>query len=337
MFLQPGIAVPQLKQVVEGIRYGTVMDPHKNIDPKEQGRIKNRILELHGPGSAGFIPDSDLPWSQNERDNSFGGQEEMSTFGLPQKGSMIKGRHQAGSKYSPLYSGAVYSTLSKIKEWTSKGNSQKAATYDANTGQSTGGFNQKDHYGHKDPLGNLYHADMKSKTLTLDWTKFSEVKIKSPKMSWDVQDTNHDRNSGTQEDGSPTQIQGMGQKSQSSPGKQGDTVKGDVTWTIAGQKSHTVQGKVTDSFKDEHDHTVEKDHNINDNANHNLTVKNTFTRVVGASSSSGGTPTTRTSDGPAKTTIESSGSRTDKYSGKWSSQAQNMVWNWLTSRNTIGG
>ena len=307
------------------------MDPFKNIDPKEQGRVKNRVLELHGPGSAGYIPDSDLPWSQNERENSFGGQSEMSTFGLPQKGSMIKGRHQAGSKYSPLYSGAVYATLSKISQWTSKGLGQKAATFDANTGQSSSGFNQKDHYGHKDPLGNLYHVDMKTKTLNIDWTKLSEVKIKAPKMSWDIQDTKHDRNTGTFEDGSPTSIQGMGQPSQQQAAKEGPTVKGDVAWTISGQKSHTVQGKVTEDFKDEQSSTVAKQVTLNHKDNHTLNVGKDFTRNVGGSSSGA------KSGGSGTTVIKQSGERSDKYAGKWSSQASNMVWSWLTSRSALDG
>jgi hypothetical protein len=256
MFLQPGINVPQMKQAAEGIKLGTVMDPHKFPDPKNHGRVKTRVMELHGPGSAGMIPDSDIPWSQNERENSFGSQSEMSTFGLPQKNSMMKARHHGDSKYSPIVSGAPYSgKMSKISEWSPQGGSgggsggggTPAAT-DGSGGGSGGsggdssGFNQKDHYGHKDPLGNLYHADMKTKTLSIDWTKFSEVKIKAPKMSWDIQHTKHDRNTGTFEDGSPSHIQGQGEAPQTPAAKEGPQVDGDVTWTVAGKHDKDIKG-----------------------------------------------------------------------------------------------
>jgi hypothetical protein len=322
------------------------MDPFKNIDPKQQGRVKNRILELHGTGSAGYIPDSDLPWSQNERENSFGNQGEMSTFGLPQKGSMIKARHHGDSKYSPLFSGSPYSSMGRIKEWTSSlfgGAHAHTAASDGGGGGSAGGdsgFNQKDHYGHKDPLGNLIHFDMKSKTLNVDFSFLSECKFKFPKTSINTVDTNWNRKKGTFEGGSPTSIQGMSSGGGASAGTQasgqdgdsqtgGDTVKGDITFTISGQHQNTVQGKVTETFNDEHSVTVDKDVTNTHKQNHTLNVGQTYTKNVGASNARG--------DGPAKIVIKQDGSRSDKYAQKWSSQAQNMVWSWLTSRNTISG
>jgi hypothetical protein len=358
MFLQPGINVPQLKQAAEGIKYGTIMDPFKNKDPKEQGRVKTRILELHGPGSAGFIPDSDIPWSQNERENSFGGQSEMSTFGLPQKGSVIKGRHHGDSKYSPIYSGAIYSAMTKITEWTSKGQAgagAHAATMAAgDSGGSSGsggddGFNQKDHYGHKDPLGNLIHFDMKKKTLTCDFSKLSECNFTFPKTSIKTVDTNHDRTKGYGEDGSPTSIQGKDSGSSSSSGsggqqQQGQKVAGDFKFDVSGEHFHQNKGKVTRTFDDEESNTTAKDVSLTHKKAFTHKIGGPSTRIVGTSgggSSSGGagvaTLASSSDDGAAKTVIESSGARSDKYAGKWSSQASNMVWAWLTSRNSMSG
>ena len=324
MFLQPGINVPQLKQAAEGIKYGTVMDPHKNVDPKEQGRVKTRILELHGPGSAGFIPDSDIPWSQNERDNSFGGQQEMSTFGLPQKNSMIKARHHGDSKYSPIYSGAVYSALSKIAQWTSKG----AGTHASKSGDNSG-FNQKDHYGHKDPLGNLYHVDMKTKTLKIDWTKLSEVIINHPKITFNSQDTKWNRNRGTQEDGSPSEIQGQSKRSQNGaavsslasndPDNTGPNVPGDVTWNVSGQHTSTIQKAVTENYKNTHTSNVQGAATFNHNDSHTHSVGQSYTRSVGQD-----------------TSVSGGKGRSDSYALAWNSSAKNTPWGWLTCRNTLG-
>jgi hypothetical protein len=302
MFLQPGINVPQLKQAAEGIKLGTVMDPFKFPDPKHHGRVKTRVMELHGPGSAGMIPDSDIPWSQNERENSFGSQSEMSTFGLPQKNSMMKARHHGDSKYSPIVSGAPYSgKMSKISEWSpqggSGGGSGGGSTPTATDGNTAGGggsggsgdssgFNQKDHYGHKDPLGNLFHVDMKTKTCTIDFSKLSEVNITMPKTKFKHVDTKHDRTKGWGESGGPSQIQGQGGGSggggssgaalfssgggggtDEQPPEGKDTVKGDVTWEVDGQhdknikgsKSVTTGGDVSHDFGGGHSEKVAKD------------------------------------------------------------------------------
>jgi hypothetical protein len=325
MFLQPGINVPQLRQAAEGIKYGTVMDPFKNIDPKEQGRVKTRILELHGPGSAGFIPDKDIPWSQNERENSFGGQKEMSTFGLPQKDSMIKARHHGDSKYSPLYSGAIYATLSKITQWTSGGAGQQLAA-----SGSSDGFNQKDHYGHKDPLGNVEHSDMKSKTKTIDWTQFSEVIFHLPKTTFNVQDTNHNRSQGTFEDGSPSQIQGMPGGSGSGASTHtaqfdagsGSTtpVGGDIIWNVSGTHTSTIQKAVTETYNSTHSNTVQGAATINHNDASTHSVGKDYSRTVGQG-----------------TNVTGGQARSDSYGGTWASTAKNNAWAWLTSRSVLGG
>jgi hypothetical protein len=328
MFLQPGIDVPGLKRAAEGIKYGTIMDPFKNIDPKQQGRVKTRILELHGPGSAGFIPDSDIPWSQNERENSFGGQKEMSTFGLPQKNSVIKARHHGDSKYSPLYSGALYGALTKISQWTGKGK------------DSGDGFNQKDHYGHKDPLGNVEHSDMKSKTKTIDWTQFSEVIFNLPKTTFNVKNTNHNRNQGTFEDGSPSQIQGMpgggggastAHTAQFDAGSGSTTpVDGDVIWNVDGKHDSTIQKAVTENYKSTHTSNVQSAVTFNHNSTHTDNFGDTFTRTVGGSGLERG-------GGAGFTQITKQGDRSDTYALSWASQAKNTAWSWLTSRNILGG
>jgi hypothetical protein len=318
MFLQPGINVPQLKQAAEGIKYGTVMDPFKNIDPKEQGRVKSRVLELHGPGSAGFIPDSDIPWSQNERQNDFGNQKEMSSFGLPQKNSMIKMRHHGDSKYAPLVSGAPYATPGKIKEWTRKSK------------DDAGGFNQKDHYGHKDPLGNVEHGDMKSKTKTIDWTQFSEVIFNLPKTTFNVKNTNHNRNQGTFEDGSPSQIQGMpgggggastAHTAQFDAGSGSTTpVDGDVIWNVDGKHDSTIQKAVTENYKNTHTSNVQSDVTFNHQSSHTHSVGQNYTRSAGQD-----------------TTVSGGKGRSDSYALSWGASAKNTAWSWLTSRDIMGG
>jgi len=325
MFLQPGINVPQLRSAAEGIKYGTVMDPFKNKDPKQQGRVKTRILELHGPGSAGFIPDSDIPWSQQERQNDFGGQEEMSSFGLPQKNSMMKARHHGDSKYSPLVSGAPHSTPAKISEFSpGAGGATPAAGGDD-------GFNQKDHYGHKDPLGNLYHVDMKKKTLTIDWTKLSEVIVNHPKITFNSKDTKWNRNRGTQEDGSPSEIQGQSAESRRRSGRlskiasddpenTGPTVQGDVTWNVSGKHTSTIQKEVTENYQNTHTSNVQGAVSFNHNDAMTHSVGQNYTRTVGQD-----------------TTVSGGKGRSDSYALAWSSSAKNTAWSWLTSRSVMSG
>jgi hypothetical protein len=326
MFLQPGINVPQMKQAAEGIKYGTVMDPHKFPDPKQQGRVKVRTLELHGPGSAGMIPDSDLPWSQNESGNSFGNQEEMSSFGLPQKNSMMKMRHHGDSKYSPLVSGAPYSGQGKISEWTKKKKTKAGESGGGDGGGDSGGdddFNQKDHYGHKDPLGNLYHADMKTKTLTIDHTKFSEVIWKLPKVTFDVQHTKWNRKKGTFEDGSPAQatmVGGPGGKQKDD--QSGSQVDGDVTWKVAGKKTHTVHGDVTENYSSKQTTNVGQVHTVNDGSDH---IHNVGSSGLGRSG--GGSYTRKVAD---DNTVSGGKGRSDSYSMAWSAAAKNTAWSWLT-------
>jgi hypothetical protein len=309
MFLQPGIDVPGLKQAAEGIKYGTVIDPHKFPDPKEQGRVKTRTLELHGPGSAGFIPDEDIPWSQNERDNSFGNQSEMSTFGLPQKNSMMKQRHHGNDKYSPLVSGAPYSTPGKISEWSSQG-------------KADSGFNQKDHYGHKDPLGNVEHGDMKSKTKTIDWTQFSEVVFNLPKTTFNVKDTTHDRTKGPQEDGSSANIQGIagGGQGGTPQGNTGPQVNGDVIWNVSGQHQSTIQKAVTENYNSTHTSNVQGAATFNHNDSSTHSVGQNYKRTVGQD-----------------TTVSGGKGRSDTYALAWGASAKNTAWSWLTSRDILGG
>jgi hypothetical protein len=365
----PGLDTGAKNNPSEDTRYGTVIDPHKYPDPKKQGRVKFRVPELHGDEGSG-IPDEHLPWAQLERSPGFGNNPEQSSFGLPQKGAMMKARAHGADKYSPLVNGAPYSTPGKIKEFSgddssggggSGGSGGGSGGNKADTGgggESGGsgqdsGFNQKDHYGHKDPLGNLYHVDMKKKTLNIDWTKLSEVIIKAPKISWDIQDTKHDRTKGWGESGSQTPIQGGGGSSGGGSSRAGssggggsseqppegqDTVKGDVTWTVAGQhtktiqgqKTETITGKVSETFKDEHSSTVSKDVTMSHKQNYTHTVGQKYTRVVGSTS------TERDADGPAKTTIDKSGKRDDKYQSSWSAKAQSSVWAWLFSYDISG-
>jgi hypothetical protein len=290
-----------------------------------------------------MIPDKDLPWSQNERDNSFGNQEEMSTFGLPQKNSMMKARHHGSSKYSPIVSGAPYSTPGKITEWNGSGST--SSTKDGSNGGDDG-FNQKDHYGHKDPLGNLYHVDMKSKTLNIDWTKLSEVIINHPKITFNSQDTKWNRNRGTQEDGSPSQIQGMSSSrngagkgvgkgvrvstlASDDPDNVGPTVAGDVTWNVSGQHTSTVQKAVTETFKSTQTTNVQDVHTVNDGNDHIHNIGSS-----GLSSNGGGSYTRKVAQ---STTVSGGQSRSDTYGNSWSSSAQNTAWSWLTSRSTMGG
>jgi uncharacterized membrane protein YgcG len=359
-FIQPGLDTGAKNNPSEDTRYGTVVDPFKFPDPKKQGRVKFRVPELHGDENSG-IPDEHLPWAQLERSPGFGNNAEQSTFGLPQKGAMMKARAHGADKYSPLVNGAPYSTPGKIKEFSgdssgSGGGGGSGGSGQLDTGSGGGdsggsggtgqdsGFNQKDHYGHKDPLGNLYHVDMKKKTLNIDWTKLSEVIIKSPKISWDVQDTKHDRTKGWGESGSQTPIQGGGGSSGGSsragsssgggsseqPPEGQDTVKGDITWTVAGQHQNTVQGKVTETFNDEHASTVSKDVTFSHKQNYTHNVGQKYTRNVGASSTTRG-------DAPATTVINPDGSRSDKNDGKWSSKAPTNAWNWMISLTDMDG
>jgi hypothetical protein len=64
--------------------------------------------------------------------------------------------------------------------------------------------------------------------------------------------------------------------------------------------------------------------------NYTHTVGQKYTRVVGSTS------TERDADGPAKTTIDKSGKRDDKYQSSWSAKAQSSVWAWLFSYDISG-
>jgi hypothetical protein len=341
-FLMPSLYQPS-NNPSEDLKYGTVIDPHKYPDPKKQGRVKLRVPEIHGDANSG-IPDEHLPWSQLERPVGFGNGPEQSTFGLPQKGNMMKVRAHGASKYSPLGSGAPYSTPGKITEFSGDGQSgdsggqsggaspqAQAADSGGSSGGSSGGqdsqFNQKDHYGHKDPLGNVYHADMKKKTLTIDWTKFSEVIINHPKITFNSKDTNHDRTKGPNEDGSPTSIQGNpfgsgggsggsgngGSSGQSGQSQQngGQTVKGDVAWNVQGshtkdirdKKDETVGQAVTTNHKSTNDHTVQ------DKVTQNF--QKDYGRKVGQN-----------------TDVSGGQGRSDTYGDKWAAEAKPSQWPW---------
>jgi hypothetical protein len=231
---------------------------------------------------------------------------------------MLKARHHGNDKYSPLVSGAPYATLGKISEWMSKGKA------------GSDGFNQKDHYGHKDPLGNIFHVDMKTKTLTCDFSKLSECNFTFPKTTFNHVDTDHNRSQGTFEDGSPGQIQGMpggGGSSASTHAAQfnagsGSTthVPGDITYNTQGQHQNNVQKAVTETFKSTHDSNVTGAVTFNHQDNHTHSVGQSYTRSAGKD-----------------TTVSGGQSRSDSYSLAWSASAKNTAWAWLTSRNILGG
>jgi hypothetical protein len=230
---------------------------------------------------------------------------------------MMKARHHGNDKYSPLVSGAPYSTPGKISEFNGGSGAGKS---------SADGFNQKDHYGHKDPLGNVEHGDMKSKTKTIDWTQFSEVIFHLPKTTFNVKNTNHNRNQGTFEDGSPGQIQGMpgggGASSAQFNAGSGSTtpVDGDVIWNVDGQHQSTIQKAVTENYNDAHTSTVQKDVTFNHQSSHSHTVGQNYTRSAGQD-----------------TTVSGGKGRSDSYALAWSSSAKSTAWAWLTSRNILGG
>src|SRR4051812_48804140 len=101
----------------EDVRYGKVMDPAQFQDPKRLGRVKVRVPELHGDeGGADSIPTDDLPWTQMERHQSFGGQTEMSHFRMPQRDALVKARFHGDDAYSILGSGAPYAQPGRITE-----------------------------------------------------------------------------------------------------------------------------------------------------------------------------------------------------------------------------
>jgi hypothetical protein len=261
---------------------------------------------------------------------------------------MMKARAHGADKYSPLVNGAPYSTPGKITEFngddSSGGGGSGGSGNLLDTGGSggsggsgqAGGFNQKDHYGHKDPLGNLYHVDMQKKTLNIDWTKLSEVIIKSPKVSWDIQDTKHDRTKGWGESGGPTQIQGdqggSGSGSGSSragssggggssemPPEGTDTVSGDLTWTVAGSNTKTVQKTQTNNIKG--------DQTNNYSAAHSETISGAVTQDYGS------TMNRKVKNGVTM----SGGERSDSYGGSWSASAKTTVWPWVIALSDTDG
>jgi hypothetical protein len=173
---------------------------------------------------------------------------------------------------------------------------------------------------------------MKTKTLTCDFSKLSECNFTFPKTTFNHKNTKWNRNKGTFEGGSPSQIQGMASGGGSSAASAdssggdgdsqegGDQVDGDIIWNVDGQHQSTIQKKVTHTWNDEHQQTIAKAVNLDHKDDHGHKVGKTYSRSAGQD-----------------TTVSGGQSRSDTYGKTWSSSARNTAWSWLTSRNILGG
>ena len=306
-FLMPTRDATKINNPSEDVRHGTVVDPGKYKDPKNQGRVKVRVPEIHGDHGSG-IPDEDLPWSMLERQTHHGNLAEQGHFGLPQKDSMVKIRHHGSDKYSPIAGAAPYSTPGKIKEWSppesQQGQSQQGSQ------DSSKDFNQKDHYGVKDPLGNIIHHDMKKKILTIDLSKHNNISITLPQTSLKIVKTKNDETKGTYEDegssGGSSQSVGLFGSSQNS----GTETPGNFTISIDGDHSHSVGGALSQ--------LIQKSVSLSHNSDYTHSVGGAMSRTVSGDIS-----------------VKGSGGRSDTYSKAWSSKAKETAWAWLTSLSTI--
>jgi hypothetical protein len=117
-------------------QYGKVLDPAQFIDPKNLGRVKVFVEELHKG-----IPHEDLPWTQMKRHGSYGSGKEVSHFRMPQKDSVVEAMFGRGDAYSPTADGAPFFKGGMISEI------EKVAK-------------QFLHNIDKDPLGNFVHHIM---------------------------------------------------------------------------------------------------------------------------------------------------------------------------------
>lgn len=140
MFIKPQQDIKKPNLTEEFFR-ATVVD---NVDPEKLGRIKIRILDIHGTDQN--IPDSNLPWAIQMRPTFLGGSSQVSTFSVPRIDSEVIVTHIKGDIYQPAYVFELNNSNTILDE--------SAEDY-------------PESYGFKDSDGNKYHVNMEQDTLKI--------------------------------------------------------------------------------------------------------------------------------------------------------------------------
>ncbi len=161
-----------------------------NNDPSNLGRVKIRILEIHGTEQD--IPDDNLPWAIQMRPAFLGGASNLSTFSVPRVGSEVIVTHIKGDVYQPAYIFELYNAADTINE--------NAEDY-------------PESYGFKDSDENYYHVNMEQNTLKIKFNgdEFIEITKNRETIIGQNEDILIAGDRQLQTDGSDTQIIGSNQ------------------------------------------------------------------------------------------------------------------------------
>jgi len=124
-----------------------------NNDPKQLGRIRVKILELHGTK----IPNDKLPWASPIYPSGHGSKSGYGSLVLPEVGSRVFVELYKGDIYSLFYVGAP-------REFNRQVSSQLLANYPYN-------------YGYQDPKGNRLRINLQDNSVEITLANGTVVNI----------------------------------------------------------------------------------------------------------------------------------------------------------------
>jgi len=167
LLAQPTNWITEYKDTKSSQYVGTVME---NNDPLKLSRVKVRVTELHGTPSE--IPDSCLPWINQQPSISGGGN---SNFSIPEVGSTVKVEYPNSNVNFGYYSAGAITP------------SNRNTNFDTNYPNA---------YGFSDSTGNVFKIDKVSKTMTITHSSGVTININSAgNISVDGEDLSINTNS----------------------------------------------------------------------------------------------------------------------------------------------